>query len=126
HLGLGYDGGVVAGGQLRQLAARHAPAAVAQRAAERRLADDVAREAHGGGVKAGGQRDAAAFGFAARRRDVKVFVQHFAAAFVHDAPGGANSSVAVGGNVFFDKVDKTRFALQQAEQLQRSGVRRHG
>jgi hypothetical protein len=37
-----------------------------------------------------------------------------------DARGGADVGVGVGGDIFLDEVDEARFALQQAEQLQRA------
>lgn len=110
-------------GQLRQAHARGAPAAVAQGALERWLADHVAGQAHGGGVETGVQRDAAAFGFGAHGLDGEVLAQHLGAAFMHDAGGRADVGIGIAGQAFLREVDQARFALQQGQQLQ-GGVRR--
>ena len=96
---------------------------MAERAGEGRLAHHVAGHAHARGVKAGLQRDAAAFGLGAHGGDGEVLGQHLAAAFVHHAGGSADFGVAVLRHVFLHKVHKARLALQQAQQLQGGGGR---
>ena len=61
-----------------------------RRAAERRLADDVAGQAHGRRIEACRQHDAAALGLVAHRHDAEVLAQDLGAAFVHQACGSAD------------------------------------
>src|ERR1700744_2602394 len=109
--------------ELRQTYIVDAPAAMADAAVERRAADHVAGQADRARVEAFGERDAAAFGFAAHRADREVLAQRRAAAVVDEARGRADIGVAIALDVFLDEIDEARVALQQTEQLQR-GVRR--
>ncbi len=95
-----------------------APALVLQRAGERRLADHVAGDAHGGGVEAGRQGQAAAFGFGAHGFEIERVLQHLARAAVQQARGAAHVGIGIGADVFLQEIDEARFALQQGEQLQ--------
>ena len=104
----------MAAGQFGQAGFDDPPAAVNDAAVEGRLADDVADDAHGGRVEAFLQRDPAAFGFIAHRADREVVLKHLAAAFMHHPHGGADFGVGIGGYVFTDEINESRFALQQA------------
>ena len=59
-------------GELGQSDLGHAPAAMAQAAVERRLADDIAGESHGGSIESRRQRNAAALCLVAHRHDLEV------------------------------------------------------
>ncbi len=96
------------------------PAAVADGAGKRRLADDITGQAHRARVEIFLQRETAAFRFAAHRLDGEMLAQHHAAAVVHEARGRADIAVGVIGDVFLDEIDETRVALQKAQQLQRA------
>ena len=87
--------------------------AVGERAGERCLAHHIAGQAHGRGVKTGGQGEAAAFAFGADRGEADMLAQHLAAAFVHHTGGGTDLGIAVGGDVFLNEVDQTGLTLQQ-------------
>ncbi len=108
----------MAAGQLRQTHFVDTPAAVADAAVKRRLADNIAGQANRAGVETFGQRHAAAFGFVAHRTDREMLAQRRAAAVVHEAGCGADVGVAIALDVFFDEIDEARVALQQAEQLE--------
>ena len=92
--------GVVAFGELRQLHGGRAPAAVHERAGERRLTEHAAGQADRTGVEAGRHRQPAAFALAAYRCEFEVRAQHLAAALVDDACRGADVGVGRGAEVF--------------------------
>src|SRR5207247_348443 len=102
--------------------ARHAPARVAQHAAEGRSAADVAREPDRRRIEAGLDRHHLAFGRAQHRLERDSLVEHLAAALVDAAHGGADLFVRVGREVLGHEVDEAAFLLEEPEETERLGT----
>ena len=79
-------------GQFGESDIADSPPAMADAAAKRRLAQDVAGEPDSGGIEAVVQRDPASFSLFPHGLDGEMLAQHFAAAVMHEAGRGAESA----------------------------------
>jgi hypothetical protein len=99
-------------GERAQLDLLDAPAAMDQRSLEGGLASDIAGQADGGRVEAGGNFDLAVLVLGQHGLQNEMLLQGFLTLAVDLAYAGAQVLVGGGGDVFEQKVKKAAVALQ--------------
>src|ERR1700710_1261463 len=105
--------------QHRKPALGHSPAAMADIAAEWRLADHVPCQPDCRCVETVCERHAAAFGLFAYRANREMLAQRRAATVVHEPRGGADVGIGITCNVLFDKVNEACTTLEKSQKLKR-------
>ena len=108
------------GAKRRQIDFFGLPAFVPQQAARSfAVGRDVTQKFHDGGI-VGLQFGGAAFHGVDHGRQAQVAIQRIAALLVQIADGRAHLIVGVGADIFHEKVDQARVALQNSQDLERA------